>query len=224
MAAPGEQIYSTMPTYGVTLNARGYSANYDSMGGTSMAAPHVAGEAALLAAQSPQLSNADLRRLIVTHVDPYTPYYGPIAAGSGRINVYKALRAAFQGLQGLTLNPSAVPGGLGALVNGRVTLNQVATAPVTITLQSSAPRVASVPATVTVPAGASLVEFPITTSRVPGPQTVTLTASYNGLSIPAALTVLQILDRVQAAPWPGERCFLPVRCRAPCLSGCSAAT
>jgi subtilisin family serine protease len=39
LAAPGVDIYSTMPTYNVTLNDYGYSMNYSHMSGTSMACP-----------------------------------------------------------------------------------------------------------------------------------------------------------------------------------------
>jgi|GEM_PF-1585750 len=50
LGAPGVTVYSTMPTYEVTLTGGlyGYSMNYDSMDGTSMACPHVAGAAALV--------------------------------------------------------------------------------------------------------------------------------------------------------------------------------
>jgi uncharacterized repeat protein (TIGR03803 family) len=58
-----------------------------------------------------------------------------------------------------------------------------------ITLSSNSPAVASVPTTVTVPAGAWTASFAVSTKRVTKTRTVGITASYNGLSISAKLTV-----------------------------------
>jgi thermitase len=90
VAAPGNSILSTTPTYSA---GGGFPLNYAYLSGTSMACPHVAGEAALLLSQNPALTNAQVRDLITTNVDPYTPYSGGIATGAGRINVYRALQA-----------------------------------------------------------------------------------------------------------------------------------
>jgi thermitase len=62
VAAPGSSIYSTMPTYNVTLNnARGLTTYYAYMSGTSMACPHAAGVAALIWSKNPEMP-ADLVR------------------------------------------------------------------------------------------------------------------------------------------------------------------
>jgi thermitase len=82
VAAPGVSIYSTY------WNG---SSTYAYMGGTSMAAPHVAGLAALLFSQDGTRSNATVRSLIESSADDlgdagWDQYYG-----YGRINAYRAL-------------------------------------------------------------------------------------------------------------------------------------
>ncbi len=60
-----------------------------------MACPHVAGAAALVWSNSPWLTNQQLRSILETNVDPYSPYgTRTIAPGAGRLNVYRALQAA----------------------------------------------------------------------------------------------------------------------------------
>ena len=92
IAAPGDTILSTLPTYQVQP---GWPLNYGYMSGTSMAAPHVAAEAAMLFAQNPGLSNAQVVSIITANVDIYHPFSGhTLAPGAGRMNLYRALQAA----------------------------------------------------------------------------------------------------------------------------------
>lgn len=88
------RIYSTMPTYEVYMTTvRGFSKDYDTMHGTSMAAPFVSGFAGLLFAHNPTWTNASVEAKILASVD----HLGTGAAGTrndyygyGRINMYKA--------------------------------------------------------------------------------------------------------------------------------------
>lgn len=94
VAAPGVDIYSTMPTYHVTMNDYGYSMNYSYMSGTSMACPHVAGLAALIWSQFPNTTRdwvrAQLRYTADDLGDPdFDEYYG-----YGRINAKNAVEQA----------------------------------------------------------------------------------------------------------------------------------
>jgi subtilisin family serine protease len=59
--------------------------------GTSMAAPHVAGAAALLAAEYPSYTPAQLRDALLANVDPLPALQCKVATG-GRLNAFKALQ------------------------------------------------------------------------------------------------------------------------------------
>ncbi|MCI0538487.1 MAG: tandem-95 repeat protein, partial [Verrucomicrobiales bacterium] len=78
ISAPGELIYSTLP-----------DTRYDLYSGTSMAAPHAAGLAALVLANHPEFSNRDLANILRNSVDPIAP---DKPVGTGRINAVKAMR------------------------------------------------------------------------------------------------------------------------------------
>ncbi|HUF16217.1 MAG TPA: S8 family serine peptidase, partial [Acidimicrobiia bacterium] len=112
LAAPGGQmstyddpggIYSTMPTYGVYLTscrAMGllspcYDTHYDQLQGTSMAAPQVAGAAALLFAVDTGLSNDAVRSTLETTADAISGT-GSLWA-NGRLNVYSAVQTVTDG-------------------------------------------------------------------------------------------------------------------------------
>jgi len=80
ISAPGSNIYSL--AIGQT---------YTSLSGTSMAAPHVAGAAALLKQRFPQLSGQELKAKLIAATDALG--YDFAEAGSGRLNALKAVES-----------------------------------------------------------------------------------------------------------------------------------
>jgi thermitase len=89
LGAPGKTILSTAPG-----NGYGYGE------GTSMAAPHVAGAAALILSQDPGLDAHTLKARLLEFVDKKTTLEGKLVSG-GRLNVAKALGAVAPIITGL---------------------------------------------------------------------------------------------------------------------------
>ena len=79
IAAPGVEILSTVPGGG-----------YERYSGTSMASPFVAGAAALVAAEFPDISVEELRAVLIESAEPVTSLAG-VTLNSGRLNLYRAL-------------------------------------------------------------------------------------------------------------------------------------
>ncbi|HEX2291697.1 MAG TPA: S8 family peptidase, partial [Gaiellaceae bacterium] len=90
LAAPGASILSTVP-----------GDDYESWDGTSMAAPHVAGAAALVLAHRPALTTEELKRTLLLAVDP-KPGLAALVASGGRLNVAQALDQEIAVPTGLT--------------------------------------------------------------------------------------------------------------------------
>ena len=90
VGAPGEDIRSTIS-----------SGSYGYADGTSMAAPHVAGAAALVLADRPALSATELRSALLLSADPRPALTGRLSTGA-RLNVRRALSQEVMSPAGLT--------------------------------------------------------------------------------------------------------------------------
>ncbi len=86
MVAPGAYINTTQKNGG-----------YNFTSGTSYAAPHVSGAAALLLQKNPSLHHHEIKALLLTTSEPVSDAYGQEFsikdAGSGRLNIAKASQA-----------------------------------------------------------------------------------------------------------------------------------
>ena len=90
VAAPAVNIYSTMPTYHVSMNDDGYQQDYDYGTGSSYACPLVAGIAGLILSKNPHLSPEEVKTIICDNVDSYV---SDVYIGTGRVNANKALNS-----------------------------------------------------------------------------------------------------------------------------------
>jgi len=102
LGAPGKSILSTFPTNETAaMTARGYSTNYDvlegddvpvaqgrSISGTSAAAAHVSGAAALMWSANPDFTHTQIKQLILRSVDKTLP---GLCASEGRLNLANAM-------------------------------------------------------------------------------------------------------------------------------------
>jgi len=123
VAAPGVKIYSTMPTYHVTMNNNGFNLNYDYMSGTSMACPHVVGVAALIWSQFPDMTRDQVLAQLQYSADDLGELGFDVYYGFGRVNAMKAVEQAPTGHDVLVLNlktPSYVSLGKVAVINTTV--------------------------------------------------------------------------------------------------------
>jgi type VII secretion-associated serine protease mycosin len=95
VCAPGENILSTLPTRPVhVVKNEGKQMYYDWMDGTSMAAPFVAGVAALLRAQYPNLSAQVIKQRLEKTADDLGSAGYDEEFGFGCINAARALRGS----------------------------------------------------------------------------------------------------------------------------------
>ena len=112
IAAPGDNVYSTVPGGG-----------YQTMSGTSMASPHVAGVAALLKSVNPSATPADLRAKLAAQADDLacptsdSRCTGTTAVnsfyGEGRTDAYEAVSTGTPGNTVTVTNPGNQTGTVG---------------------------------------------------------------------------------------------------------------
>ncbi|MCX4580422.1 S8 family serine peptidase [Streptomyces sp. NBC_01571] len=104
---------------------------YQTMSGTSMATPHVAGAAALMAAAHPDLTGSQLKDLLASS-SLQTPRYDAFQAGSGRLDVAAASHAGV--FATATAYAAQVPQNPADGVRRPVTYTNTTDAPVTLAL------------------------------------------------------------------------------------------
>jgi subtilisin family serine protease len=148
LAAPGVSIYSTLRGGG-----------YGYLSGGSMAAPQVAGAAALILAVRPSLSPAALKKAILRNVDVLPGLSGRVASG-GRLDVCKALPGcAMASISKLRVTPSNHTAGSASSVHAELTYRDSQRARSRITVLELQPGVQG-------PTGACL---PASGAPAPGP-------------------------------------------------------
>jgi subtilisin family serine protease len=181
IAAPGVDIVAARAT-GTEMGtpATDFPDTYQQASGTSMATPHVAGAAALLAQQHPDWAAGQLKAALMASAKP-DPAAGPFEQGAGRVDVSRAIN------QTLTADPPSVSFGLAMWphtddvpVNKMVTYRNSGTADVTLDLTVAAPFTLGA-RTLSVPAGgtASVTVTADTRADIPD-------ASYSGRLIATA--------------------------------------
>jgi|GEM_PF-1085696 len=118
LLAPGEGIYATL----MGPNLRTYGYFHSTGSGTSFAAPHVSGMAALVRGMRPDLGQDAIYELIRHTADDVGASGWDTETGWGRLNAYRAVSEAIAGLQlSLTADPPSVAVGGATLVHLQIT-------------------------------------------------------------------------------------------------------
>ncbi|MFB4278080.1 S8 family serine peptidase [Nonomuraea sp. MTCD27] len=191
ITAPGVDILAARSRYA----AEG-EGHYQTMSGTSMATPHVAGAAALLAARHPDWTGGQLKDALVSTAKP-TPGYTAAEAGSGRLDIAAtsaatvfATASAFAGYHAYPIEP-------GTTSTKDVTYTNIGDTPVTFDLTT---RVTGAPQD-----AFTLSQRQITVPAH-GTATVRVTAHYD--EVPADTTVTGTVEATDASGTPRARTLI----------------
>jgi subtilisin family serine protease len=139
VTAPGVGIVAARAAHGTIGTPAG--TGYVSMSGTSMATPHVAGAAAILAQQHPGMSGQQIKQILMISATP-TPGLSPAQQGSGRVNLTKAITQKLTNTSASVVFAQASwPHNDDKPVTKTITYQNAGTEPATVDLavQSSAP-------------------------------------------------------------------------------------
>lgn len=93
LLAPGVAVYSTVPSYINDPEGETYDVAYGRMSGTSMAAPHIAGVAALILQENPAYTPFEVKTALMNTSVSLTEDYSIFEAGAGRVDAYNAVHA-----------------------------------------------------------------------------------------------------------------------------------
>lgn len=178
LGAPGVDIYSCVNSS---------DSAYDSWAGTSMAAPHVAGAAALLLSRYPNATVAELRRRLLSGVVPLPSLTNSTVTG-GRLNVSNSLLAVPTGSLAVEMFPhdgQNLSAGRLVMVEALITdLLPVTNATVTASISGFT--------------NLSLLDGGVAPDAIPGDGIYTVT-----FLVPTNLSTLQVVLQVSAPGWQG---------------------
>jgi subtilisin family serine protease len=152
LGAPGVDILSTLP---FTME---HSNGYASCSGTSMAAPHVAGVAALVWSQFPDMEWSEIEHRILASTDPLSDL-AFITASGGRLNAHAAL--TYVGGPAVTPHSLKIALGAGERVTRTITIDSVGVDSLNWSIDSSASWVQVTPIS-----GTAVLGHPVTVTLV----------------------------------------------------------
>ncbi|GAA3015096.1 S8 family serine peptidase [Actinokineospora diospyrosa] len=187
IAAPGSDIVSARVAGTPAGDRAPVDEHYSALSGTSMAAPHVAGAAALLAQRRPEWAADRLKSALVSSAKPTADAF---EQGAGRVDAARAVSTQVSSVGG-GVGYGFVPWGSGRL-SKTVTYRNDGDAATTLVLSTDNPVFAPGVQQVVVPAHgtAEVTVHADAAGRTSGRQSGRLTGTANGVVVQTALTAV----------------------------------